>query len=88
VEITWPSAGDGSVLALTLSPSDGTPRTLRLAGPWALFRVLQRGGRGAETFSLNFDFNGMAARYAISAGAGSNPMAINELQEFRCNARL
>ena len=88
VEITWPSAGDSSGLALTLSPSDGTPRTMRLAGPWALFRVLQRGGRGAETYSLNFDFNSMAARYTISAGAGSNPMAITELQEFRCNPRL
>jgi type VI protein secretion system component VasK len=59
-----------------------------LVGPWSLFRPLQRGGRGAEAYSLNFDLNGMAARYAISAGAGSNLMAITELQEFRCNPRL
>jgi type VI secretion system protein ImpL len=88
MEITWPSLGDGSILALTLSGSDGTTRSTRLVGPWSLFRPLQRGGRGAEAYSLNFDLNGMAARYAISAGAGSNLMAITELQEFRCNPRL
>jgi len=91
LEITWPSSGDASVLALTISASDGAARSTRLAGPWALFRVLQRSGpgRGAEAYSLNFDVNGMSARYTLSPSAGgSNPMAINELQEFRCNPRL
>lgn len=85
VEITWPSSGDAAVLALTMSASDGTARTTRLAGPWSLFRVLQRGRDG---YSLNFDFNGVSARYALSPSSGNNLMAINELQEFRCNARL
>ena len=79
------------MLALTISASDGAARSTRLAGPWALFRVLQRSGpgRGAEAYSLNFDVNGMSARYALSPSAGgSNPMAINELQEFRCNPRF
>ncbi|WP_353213146.1 type VI secretion system membrane subunit TssM [Rhodovarius sp.] len=87
VEITWPSSSDASMLALTLSGSDGTARSTRLIGPWALFRVLQRSG-GRDAYSLNFEFNGMSARYALSPNPGSNPMAINELQEFRCNPRF
>lgn len=92
VEVTWPAAGDASVVQLTLTAIGGTLRTTRLTGPWSLFRVLQRSatttGRGGETYSLNFDINGMTARYALSGSSVVNPVDMRELQEFRCNPRL
>jgi type VI secretion system protein ImpL len=92
VEVTWPASGDASVVQLTLTAIGGSMRTTRLTGPWALFRVLARNatttGRGGETYSLNFDINGMTARYALSGGSVVNPVDMRELQEFRCNPRL
>lgn len=92
VEVTWPASGDASVVQLTLTAIGGTMRTTRLTGPWALFRVLARSatttGRGGETYSLNFDINGMTARYALSGSSVVNPVDMRELQEFRCNPRL
>ena len=92
MEVTWPASGDASVVQLTLTAIGGSMRTTRLTGPWALFRVLARNatttGRGGETYSLNFDINGMTARYALSGGSVVNPVDMRELQEFRCNPRL
>jgi type VI secretion system protein ImpL len=92
VEVTWPASGDASVVQLTLTAIGGSLRTTRLTGPWALFRVLARNatttGRGGETYSLNFDINGMTARYALSGSSVVNPVDMRELQEFRCNPRL
>jgi type VI protein secretion system component VasK len=43
---------------------------------------------GGEAFSLNFDVNGMIARYGLTGGSVVNPVDMRELQDFRCSPRL
>jgi type VI secretion system protein ImpL len=91
-EVTWPSGGEAAVVQISLTSIGGAIRTTRVTGPWALFRVLQRNtssaGPGGEAFSLNFDVNGMIARYGLTGGSVVNPVDMRELQDFRCSPRL
>lgn len=92
IEATWPSAGDASVVQVSITGIDGAVRTQRLTGPWALFRVLQRSatvsGRGAESWVLSLTVGGLSVQYGLAGGSVVNPLDMRELQEFRCTPRL
>lgn len=84
---TWPSL-EGENVTLKFTNLQGEPSTLTEAGPWALFRLLDKAHLTTTTnprrFKLTFDLNGSAAKYELIADKPVNPFIEGILSNFRC----
>ena len=90
--IQWPSPqGVNQVrLQATAGGAAGTP--LLFEGPWALFRMFDRGTieptGSPDRFRVTFQIDGKSMRYEVTASSVQNPFRLNEMQAFRCPATL
>lgn len=91
VTVTWP--GTNRIIAARLSfdppPATATP-VIQTAGPWALFRLFDKGTlrQAGSTDKYNFDvtIGDRHASFEIRAGSVLNPLAPGLLRDFRCPA--
>jgi type VI secretion system protein ImpL len=72
---------------------DATPALradLRSDGPWAWFRMLDKGtlepSAQGERYKLSFDLDGHKAVYELNASSVINPFRRDALEQFRCPA--
>ncbi len=82
---TNPLAGLATAAAAAPQAASG----LQASGPWALFRLFDRGRLTATkgsstTFTLSFGVSGRQASYVLQAGSTRNPFARNVLRGFKC----
>lgn len=88
---TWPSL-EAENVTLKFTNLQGEPSTLTEAGPWALFRLLDKAHLTTTTspkrFKLTFDLNGSAAKYELIADKPVNPFIEGILSSFRCPRSL
>ena len=86
----WPGPGGTNTVWLGFVPSGGLPPvTLVKEGPWALFRLLQEGGRLDRTdqpdvFDVELGTGAYAMRLRLRAGSVENPFAPRALAGFTC----
>ena len=74
-------------LAFDPPPSSGPP-VIQTSGPWALFRLFDRGTLrqtgSAEKYILDFTLGDRQASFEIRAGSVINPLAPGLLRDFKC----
>ena len=88
-QITWPGPQGMNDVRLTFDPPPSSgPPVLEAQGPWALFRLFNKGtlarAGGAEQYQLTFHLGDRQAVYSIRAGSVNNPFTPGVLQEFSC----
>jgi len=90
--INWPGPRGGAMAEITANPRISGPTSTFLAnGPWALFRLLER-GRIVNTatpgrLSVEYSFDGRKALIDINSGSQPNPLSSDVLKGFRCPGR-
>ncbi|MDM0112099.1 type VI secretion system membrane subunit TssM [Variovorax sp. J22R133] len=90
--VTWPGPRGGAMAELTANPRiTPTTSSLLAQGPWALFRLLEK-GRIADTAtpgrtSVEFAFDGRKALIDIGSGSQPNPLNSDVLKGYRCPGR-
>ncbi len=86
--ITLPSGKGGGQVVFEVTPA--LRAELRTEGPWAWFRMLDKGvlqpGAQAEKYTLNFDLDGHKMSYQMTASSVINPFRRDALEQFRCPA--
>jgi len=69
-------------------PPPGGTGTLQASGPWALFRLFDKGnlqqGSSSDRYRLTFQLGPRRAVFEIQAASVLNPFAPGMLQAFRC----
>ncbi|MGF6477915.1 type VI secretion system membrane subunit TssM [Paraburkholderia sp. JPY419] len=87
--ITWPGPRGGSMAGLTANPRvRPDTSTVMTEGPWALFRLIDR-GRVTSTLSssrsaVDFNFDDRHAVIELTSGGQSGPQLTALLRDFRC----
>ncbi|MDM0120861.1 type VI secretion system membrane subunit TssM [Variovorax arabinosiphilus] len=90
--VNWPGPRGGSMAELVANPRiSGATSTVSTSGPWALFRLLDKGrivvGATPGRASVEFSFDGRKALLDLSAGSQPNPLNSDLLKGFRCPGR-
>jgi type VI secretion system protein ImpL len=89
-QVTWPGFSLQPTMRLVFDPPPaGRPGEVRESGPWALFRLLGRGRMQAQAaatdrYTLTFQLGERQAVFDVRVQGPGNPLAVGELQEFRC----
>ncbi|HEX4112744.1 MAG TPA: type VI secretion system membrane subunit TssM [Stellaceae bacterium] len=88
INLAWPAPANAERARVTIKSADGksTP-SLATDGPWAVFRLLDRGqvtGQLSDQFNVTFDLDNMSAGFAWRAGSVRNPFRMGDLSRFRC----
>ncbi|MFH5926814.1 type VI secretion system membrane subunit TssM [Roseomonas xinghualingensis] len=88
-QITWPGPTRMQNVRLVFDPPPaGGTGVLSDSGPWAMFRMFNRGtlrqAGSPERFTLTFQLGERQVTFDIRAGSVNNPFAPGLLQEFRC----
>ena len=88
-QVTWPGANGMSNVRLVFDPpSSGTTGVLQENGPWALFRLFERGQLkqvgSADRYQLTFRVGDREAIFELRAGSVLNPFAGSMLRGFQC----
>ncbi len=87
--VNWPGPRGGSMAELIANPRvSNASSTVQVTGPWALFRLMDR-GRIVTTatsgrVSVEFAFDGRKALLDISSGTQPNPLNSDVLRGFHC----
>ncbi|MET0855919.1 MAG: type VI secretion system membrane subunit TssM, partial [Telluria sp.] len=88
VPISLPSGKGSGQVRFEATPA--TRAELRSEGPWAWFRMLDKGrlepGAQGERYKLNFDLDGHKVVYDMTASSVINPFRREALEQFRCPA--
>jgi len=91
VTVNWPGTNRivSARLAFDPPPSTGAP-VIQTSGPWALFRLFDRGTLratgSADRYMLDFNLGDRQSSYEVRAGSVLNPLAPGLLRDFRCPA--
>lgn len=94
VELIWPNTlRDSAVSKVTLVPTQSnlSPRSVSLQGPWAFFRLLEKGNVvSASQTSVDYRFNvdGGDMIYRINAESDSNPFTERLFKSFKLSKTL
>ena len=88
-QITWPGPTRMQNVRLVFEPPPtGGTGVLSDAGPWAMFRMFNRGtlkqAGSPERYTLAFQLGERQASFEIRAGSVLNPFAPGLLQDFHC----
>jgi type VI secretion system protein ImpL len=88
VSITIPSGKGSGQVRLEATPA--LRGEMRTDGPWAWFRMLDKGvlqaGAQGERYTLGFDLDGHKMSYQLTASSVINPFRREVLEGFRCPA--
>jgi len=86
----WPGPGGANTVHLSFAPTSGeTPVPMTKEGPWALFRLLQEGGRFTRTdqpdvFEAELGPGEYALRLRLRAASVENPFDLRIFAGFGC----
>ncbi|ACR30636.1 type VI secretion system membrane subunit TssM [Burkholderia glumae] len=87
--VTWPGPRGGSMAGITAEPQvSAQSSTLGAEGPWALFRLFDRGRlvptSDTSRYTEDFDFDGRHAVLELNTGGRAGGEPIGLLKGFRC----
>ena len=89
-QVTWPGPnGMSSARVVFDPPTSSETGVLQATGPWALFRLFEKGRLqqqpgSTDLYSLTFGAGGHQATFEIRAGSVQNPFAPGLLKGFQC----
>ena len=87
--VNWPGPRGGSMAELVANPKvSGPTSTVQVSGPWALFRLMEKGrivnSATSGRVSVEYAFDGRKALLDISSGSQPNPLNSDVLKGFHC----
>ncbi|WP_207004186.1 type VI secretion system membrane subunit TssM [Trinickia mobilis] len=87
--VTWPGPRGGAMAGITANPRvRPDTSTLMAEGPWALFRLTDRGRvtgtASSSRMSVDFNFDDRHAVLELVSSGQANPLSSNLLKGFRC----
>lgn len=87
--VNWPGPRGGAIAEITAKPRiRPDTSTIATTGPWALFRLIERGRltgtTSASRLMLDFDFDGRHAALELRTNGQMNPLTSGLLTHFRC----
>ncbi|AGH81618.1 IcmF-like protein [Psychromonas sp. CNPT3] len=94
VELLWPNTLRASATSkVTLVPSapNRSPRSIKIQGPWAFFRLLDKGqviSASATSVDYKFKIDGGYARYRLHSEADNNPFTTSLFKSFKLSNTL
>lgn len=87
-EFQWPGTDGTQSVRMAYETGDGGgDRAFSIDGPWALFRLLDRGTLTrvrADRYALDFDLGGRGVALRLDASSVINPFELDALRDFRC----
>ncbi len=91
----WPPP-DGTMMArLVFTPLGGSTAGVSLSaeGPWALFRLLDKGdmrqvSNSVDRFRVTFQVDGLTAIFELKAASVANPFRLGAMEGLRCLEKL
>lgn len=92
LSVTWPGPRGGVMAEVTAQPRlSPATSTLLMQGPWALFRLLDK-GRSVDSATpgrseVEYVFDGRKALLELGTGSQPNPLNSDLLKGFRCPGR-
>jgi type VI secretion system protein ImpL len=88
VAMNWPGPSGASAARLSFTAvSNKTTPGIIVEGPWALFRLLDKGkveSSLADQHTVSFNIGDMSASFRLRAASVRNPFHASELSQFRC----
>jgi type VI secretion system protein ImpL len=93
ISIQWPGPRGSTQNRLQISPApqEGISGQV-FGGPWALFRMFDNvqinPSPQSEKFVATFNINGKKAQFEVTTSSVQNPFRLQELQDFKCPAKL
>ncbi|MBS0428083.1 MAG: type VI secretion system membrane subunit TssM [Proteobacteria bacterium] len=87
--VQWPGPRNTNQVRVTVQPptAGGTSGQVT-EGPWALFKMLDRGqlasGDGPEKFFITFQLDARRAKFEVTTNSVQHPIRLKELREFSC----
>lgn len=94
VELIWPNtlrAASASKLTLVPAEINKSPRSIQIQGPWAFFRLLDKGeivGTSATSVDYRFTIDNGTVRYRLHSEADSNPFTSALFNSFHLSPTL
>lgn len=94
VELIWPNtlrAASASKLTLIPAEVNKSPRSIYIQGPWAFFRLLDKGeivGTSVTSVDYQFAIDGGTVQYRLYSEADSNPFTSALFRSFRLSPTL
>jgi type VI secretion system protein ImpL len=86
--VQWPGPGGVRQSQITVEEKDGQKYTLERSGAWSLLRLLDAGQLdslgGPDRWRATFAVGPHRVTYQIKAGSVMNPLAMRDLDRFRC----
>lgn len=87
--VQWPGPRNANQVRISVQPPGASGSSgLVTDGPWALFRMLDRGqlspGNGPEKFFITFQADERRARFEVTTNSVRHPLNLRELREFAC----
>jgi type VI secretion system protein ImpL len=87
--MNWPGSSGASAarLSFTAVSNKTTSPGMVVEGPWALFRLLDKGkveGSLADQYTVSFAVGDMSASFRLRAASVRNPFQSSDLSQFRC----
>ena len=89
VQMQWPGPGPSGA-RLSFQQPGAPDASISMPGPWALFRLFDKGqiSPGTDTFTITFFVGGHSAAFLVRPGSAVNPFSLNELHKFRCPGKI
>ena len=93
ISIQWPGPKGSTQVRLQISPvQQGGTSGQVFEGPWALFRMFDNvqinSTPQSEKFIATFNINDKKAQFEVITSSVQNPFRLQELQDFKCPAKL
>lgn len=94
IELVWPNTlREGAISKLSLVPSkvNESPRGITIQGPWAFFRLLDRGAvvsSSSTSVDYQFSINGGEVTYRLTSEADANPFTSALFRNFKLTRTL
>jgi type VI secretion system protein ImpL len=89
----WPPPSGSMMARLVFKPKKTAKETgIVMDGPWALFRLLDKGKTFNSTlrnrFQVSFNIKGQTATFELDSGSVDNPFRLTAKESFKCLDRL
>jgi type VI secretion system protein ImpL len=90
--LTWPGNPENTEVRIEMAPQAAGDSMVRLQGPWAWFKLLDRANIKTtdrmEVFEIEFRLGQRVATYEMTARSAFNPFRFPELLDFACPESL
>lgn len=89
MSVQWPGPRNSNQVRIAVQPPSASGTSgMATEGPWALFKMLDKGqlapGDAPEKFIVTFQVDARRAQFEVTTNSVQHPLRLRELREFAC----